>query len=189
MANRADPRRVRMLSAHFKKATKEPNEYIKFAIDEKDVNVWFVKFYGLDTPYKGGEYIAKFIAPENFPYDPPKFEFLTPNGLYDADGKMRPCVSIGEYHKGDYPSVLGMHEFPMQILGTLISWDTLGHGISVVNTTEDEKQKLADQSAEFNRTRFTEINDMIEAQYAKYSEGFPKKEGAGASAEAESKTE
>ena len=179
MASRADPRRVRMLNAHFKKATKEPNEYIKFAIDEDDVNVWWVKFYNLDTPYKGGESIAKFIAPENIPYDPPKFEFLTPNGLYDADGKMRPCVSIGEYHKGDYPSVLGMHEFPMQILGTLISWDTLGHGISVINTTEDQKQKMADESVEYNKRKYERINDMIEQQYAEYSAKFPKSAEAG----------
>lgn len=169
-----DPRRIRMLNAHFKKATREKNDYIKFAMDEDDMNTWWIKFHGLDAPYKGGEYIAKFVAPENFPFDPPNFEFLTPNGLYSSDGKMRPCVSIGEYHKGEYPSVLGMHEFPMQILGTLISWDSLGHGISVINTTEKEKQKMADDSVKFNEHNLSHINNLIESQYAEYSAKFPK---------------
>lgn len=165
----ADPKRIRMLQGHFRRATKEPNEYVKYAMDEDNVNVWYVKFHNLDTPYKGGEYIVKFIAPENFPYDPPKFEFLTPNGLYSADGRMRPCVSIGEYHKGEYPSVLGMHQFPVMILGTLIAWESLGHGISVINTTEKEKQKLADESVEYNETRLKRFNDMIESQYSSYT--------------------
>ena len=172
MAAKNDPKRVRMLTAHYRKAVKEDHPHIKFAMDETDVNVWYIKFHSLDTPYKGGEYIVKFTATKDFPFDPPGFEFLTPNGLYSVDGGMRPCVSNGEYHKGDYPSVLGMHHFPEQILGTLICWDSMTGGIAVINTTEKQKQKLADDSVMHNETRLAEYNDMIEAAYGEYSSKF-----------------
>lgn len=172
MASNSDPKRIRMLNAHYRKAIKESHPHVKFAMDEVDVNVWYIKFHSLDTPYKGGEYIVRFTAPKDFPFDPPGFEFLTPNGVFSIDGRMRPCVSIGEYHKGDYPSVLGMHHFPEQILGTLICWDALGGGISVINTTEAQKQKLADESVEFNETELREYNELIETAYTEYSSKF-----------------
>jgi ubiquitin-protein ligase len=171
--SRADPNRVRMLQGHYRRATASYDPYIKYAMDEDDINVWYVKFHNLDAPFKGGEYIAKFIAPKNFPYDPPGFEFLTPNGVYSVGGGSRPCISIGEYHSNAYPAVLGMHQFPVMILGTLLDYKMIEGGIAVMKTTAVEKQQYADESLNYNSIPLEVIDQMIERQYAEYSKKFP----------------
>ena len=69
------------------------------------MRVWYFLIGGLDTPFRGGEYLFKLIAPDEFPQKPPKFEFLTKNGVYTPGGPI--CISVGDFHTNDDPARTG----------------------------------------------------------------------------------
>jgi ubiquitin-protein ligase len=141
----------------------------------ESINKWYILlggFSGNDDEFTGGEYLCRLEAPANFPYEPPHFYFMTPNGVYDLEVKV--CISVGEFHKKDYPAVLKMSGFAMQLVSGFIGYAELNGGIHLVTTTKEEKQRLAAQSREFNRTVHKDIIDLIEKHYAVYSAAWPK---------------
>lgn len=170
-----DKRQTAVMMGHFKVATKEPNEFIRFVMSEDNACVWYIKFrhiFGFENEFEGGEYIIKMIAPENFPYAPPRFYFLTENGIYQVGVKV--CVAIGEYHKEDYPAALGMAGFAGRLLGGMTGWKDLGAGINIIKTSVAEKQRLAKASVAANEKNYADINKMIEDSYKGYSAKWDK---------------
>ena len=170
-----DKRQTAIMMGHFKKATQEPNEFIRFAMSEENACVWYIKFrhiVGFEDEFAGGEYIIRMIAPKDFPYSPPRFYFLTENGIYTPGVKV--CVAIGEYHKDEYPAALGMHGFAARLLGGMTGWRDLGAGINIVKTSVAEKKKLAAASVQANEEKCEKINRIIEDSYRGYSAKWDK---------------
>jgi hypothetical protein len=143
---------------------------IKLTITDED-NIVYVCFRhradpldrsGCVDPLIGGVYIFEFSPSSNFPFDPPMFKLLTPNGVYGVG--RQPCIEIGMYHHADYPSGMGLGMFIMNTIGGLICPDTLGHGIEILSTSVLERQKLAKESEEYNRKHLIDnhyIRDLL----------------------------
>jgi ubiquitin-protein ligase len=162
-------RKSRVMMAQFRKATANPNDFAKFTMTD-DVNTWYILINGVagnDNEFVGGEYLVKIFAPADFPFDPPHFYFLTANGVYGTESKV--CVSIGEFHKKDYPAALGMSGFVTQLVSGMIGWREIGHGIQILNTTIEDKKELAARSVASNAAYYANIVDMINASFAEYS--------------------
>lgn len=165
-----DPRFIRIMMAQFKKATKEPNEFIKFHMDEEKPWIWHIllsNFTGDKDEYKGGQYIFRMEAPADFPHNPPHFYARTPQGLYEIDQKV--CINIGEWHKDQYRAALGMDGFANQLVSGLIGWETMGGGIKILTTSLAQKQELALKSPEYNKKNLEPILIAIEQSYQGYS--------------------
>ncbi|SIP85775.1 Ubiquitin-conjugating enzyme E2 [Pacmanvirus A23] len=179
-----DRRQVAIMAAQMKKATIEPNEFIKFAFkSESETNVWYItlsNFSGDDGEFsyqvtdesgniktKYGEYLVRVELPGNFPFDPPHFYFLTENGLYGVGTKV--CISIGEFHKDQYRAALGVSGFCNQLVSGLIGWKSMGGGIAITKTTDKQKKELAAKSYDYNRSHYPEIIEKVETAYAIYS--------------------
>lgn len=165
-------RYIKTVMAHFDKAIKEPSDYCKFAMDEEgDIHVVYVLIHNLpgkEGEFQNGEYIVKILLTEGFPYHPPEFIFLTPNGIYGHGKKC--CISIGSYHKDQYPASLGISGFALEIVNGLMNYDQMGHGINLLlKTPIKHLQHLAEISKDYNKEKWKNINDMINGQYEKYS--------------------
>jgi ubiquitin-protein ligase len=171
----------------YKKATKEPNQYVKFAIKSADEpHIWYIllnNFAGNDEEFEGGEYLVRMEAPQprpasksgeqdrpGFPFEPPHFYMLTHNGVYGVDKKV--CISIGEFHADQYRATLGMSGFADNLVSGLIGWRELGGGIEIKTTTAKEKAKLAKESVASNYEQYPEIMELINTSYAAYSAKF-----------------
>jgi ubiquitin-conjugating enzyme E2 J2 len=168
-------RQAKIMMAQFKSATKEPNEFIKFAMSEDDTNVWYILISGVagnEDEYATGEYLCKMVAPKDFPYSPPEFYMMTKNGLYDINRKV--CISIGEFHKDQYRASLGMCGFANQLVSGLIGWKELGSGISIVKTSTEDKKTIAKQSKDYNSKKHPEIMQLIETSFNQYSSSWTK---------------
>lgn len=155
-----DARFVKTLMAHYKKATTSPHPYIKVAMDPSNVAVWYFLIHNLDDAYKGGEYLFKMTAPKDFPFKPPTFVCMTPNGFYETGGPI--CISIGEFHSNNYRPTLGMMGFAEQVMAGLIDAKNMGHGIRLVNTTDAVKKDLADKSVAFNKKNHQELLNLFD---------------------------
>ncbi|ESO10838.1 hypothetical protein HELRODRAFT_71946 [Helobdella robusta] len=87
---------VRFLQLELKKIHSEPVEGFRvFLPDDSNIFVWDVAIFGPpDTLYQGGYFKAQMKFPQDYPYSPPKFNFLTrmwhPN-IYE-NGEV--CISI-----------------------------------------------------------------------------------------------
>lgn len=161
-------RRNKIILSQFKKITERKDTYIKYLI--RDVNEWYIKIYGFDgdnNEFADGEYIAKLTIPEEFPYKPPSFAMMTPNGVYDMGGPI--CISVGEFHSQNYLPVLGIGGFAYQLLSGFIGWKSLGSGIRLLDTTIEKKKQFAINSKIYNQKHLKEIDDAIDAAYENYS--------------------
>lgn len=170
-----DRRLTAVLVNQFKTAVKEPHEYLKFCMDEKDVKTWYIMlsgFEGDEGEYKGGQYIVRVVLPNDFPYNPPQFYFMTEQGLYGVETKV--CISIGEYHKDQYRAALGVRGFCNQLVSGLIGWKDMGSGIQILSTSNKEKSRLARASQAYNERHNADILRKINDSYNGYSAAWPK---------------
>lgn len=90
-------KKIKSLQNHYQQVylvRGHPNFWI--VIDPGDICTWYVLLHSLGNKNKGGEYLMRMTAPDNYPFGPPKFELFTPNPRYTI-GQSRPCVSMGEY--------------------------------------------------------------------------------------------
>lgn len=166
MANRQNA----IMRKQYSLATENPHPYLKFYMDEANSTRWYVLISGCvgrENEFEGGEYLVRIEVPPKYPLDPPHFYFMTPQGLYGTETKV--CVSIGEYHKENYRAVLGIVGFCENLVSGLIGWESLGHGIAILNTNMAEKKKLAAASREYNTRNNQQFIDKINSAFADYS--------------------
>jgi len=174
-------RRTKILVRQYEKFMKSPapNPHLLCAVDEQDVGIWYFLLGGLDIPYCYGEYIFKLTAPSDFPMSPPRFEFLTQNGVFEPGGAI--CISIGEFHAKDAPgkhgahgfrATLGMSGFADQIPSALICPDQL-EGIRIKNRPDSSKRRFANRSREKNKIEFPELCSLFEDIITRFPESEP----------------
>ena len=122
------PATARVLANQYRIALAKPFEHLLVWADEADLRRWFFLVVGLEPPFAGGEFVFLLTAPDTFPQEPPKFEFLTPNGVFEPGGPI--CISIGEFHAHDAPGAsggqgwrpcLGMLGFAREVVNALVS--------------------------------------------------------------------
>ena len=163
--------RIPSIKKQYKKCISGPDPHMKFLMCD-DIGVWYILFeniLGDEDEYKGGQYLAKFTMPDEFPYKPPQFQILTPNGLYDIEGKV--CVSIGEFHSNQYPAVLGINGFAKNLVSGWIGWKlvSVGESIGILYTDVATKRELAEISSAYNEIYYADIIAQINDNYAEYS--------------------
>ncbi len=163
-------RQAAIVAGQYKLAVKQPDVYLKFAMDEKDYNKWYILLSGFDGDegeYTGGEYLVRIKLPADFPYSPPEFYFMTEQGLYGTETKV--CISIGEYHKADARAALKVDGFCNQLISGLIGWRDMGGGIQILQTSVEQKKRYAAKSREYNLKYNAEILNKINDAYNGYS--------------------
>jgi ubiquitin-protein ligase len=97
---------------------------------DENLRTWIILVAGLGGPAAGGEFMFALTAPPTFPASPPSVVCLTPNGVYDTGMKI--CVSIGEFHPGNWRPALGMAGFAREIAATIEEPGEVDHGIGVL---------------------------------------------------------
>jgi ubiquitin-protein ligase len=163
-----DNRGVAIMQAQFKKAVSEPNEHIKFMMSDRP-NLWYIligNFNGNEDEFEKGAYLVRMIAPADFPFNPPRFYFMTPNGVYEVEKKV--CINIGEYHKDQYRAALGMAGFASQLVSGMIGWRELGNGINIVHTDAKKKRAMALDSARYNAEKHGQLIENINGAFDTY---------------------
>jgi ubiquitin-protein ligase len=148
-------RLTKVLMAQYSRFLKDPHPNLVAQIDEQDVRIWYFLIYGVDEPFKEGEFIFRLVASNEFPHKPPSFDFITPNGVYETGGKI--CISISEFHNQNWRPSLGMAGFATQVYNGLVCFNELGHGIRILQTNKFEKKSLAFESKTFNMCKFNTI--------------------------------
>jgi len=132
---------------------------------ENDLLTWFFIVHDLqETPFEGGIYFGKILLDEQYPLKPPNFIFITPNGRFETDKKI--CTTFSAYHQETYTSTWNI----MSMMEGMISFMTDKNpdkGIGSLETTDEEKCRLAENSLEWNKSNdifistFHDIDTLI----------------------------
>ncbi len=147
------------LSNESKLLKQQPLGYISAYPDEHNPLIWYFLLVGQKgTQYYGGQYIGEIHHSPKYPAEPPDYYMRTPNGRYEIDKKI--CLTNSSYHKGDWSST-------WNILSILIAFysiwlDDGEHGISHIKKSPEERKKLANESIQFNRTKYAKIYEKFD---------------------------
>lgn len=144
-----------------------------FPSGDDDLNKLYFYMFGIegkDGAFVGGEYLGHLVLTDKYPSSPPNFVFMTPNGVYDPN-KGTPCVSTGVYHQSDTRGVhgwaagTGFMGFMLDIWGTFMDPESLGHGIHVLKFDVSSCKRLAENSREHNERTYPEIMAKLYETY------------------------
>lgn len=140
----------------YKYALSQNNPNLCFYMNPDDVTSIYVLIYnvvGTHNEFEGGEYLVHMKIPENYPFSPPVFRFLTPQGRCNINVAV--CIDIGHFHSENYRPSLGLYGFAMSLYSFLLSDVT--DGINIINCGVEEKRRLAASSVEYNKTNYADI--------------------------------
>ena len=135
-----------------------PLPNIKIAYDTNNLLDWYCMIYDLnEEEYKNGQYIFNIKMSPNYPFDPPEFYFLTPNGRFDIDKKL--CFSNSSYHKESWSPLWTIKTIILGFLSFFLEKKSSGIGHLVASI--DEKIIFAEKSQEYNKTKLKKYLDLF----------------------------
>lgn len=95
--------------------------------------------------YENGFYHGKLIFPAEFPFKPPSIYMMTPSGRFKTNTRL--CLSISDYHPDTWNPAWSVSTILTGLLSFMLETSpTLGS----IETSDDEKRYLAQQSSQFN---------------------------------------
>lgn len=163
-----------IIQRYFLKAVKDPDEYVMYAVDPDNNKIWYALIRNVNGPndeFKGGQYMFRIEISDKFPFEPPRFYALTPNGFYNTNNIC--CISQGEYHKHEYKAVLGIDGFIKELWNGLMNYHEMGSGINLITTTQADKKRLAAESHAYNQKYLSKEFKLIIDSFSEYSKKWP----------------
>lgn len=140
-----------------KRITKEIQLYEKsnFVFDnlilqykEDDLYTWYFVIYNLkDTDYENGVYLGTVSLPNNYPFKAPDFKFLTHTGRFEINKKL--CTTFTGFHNDQWCPSWNICSMCAGLTSFMTDTFTAeSKGIGGIQTTKEEKQKIANNSHE-----------------------------------------
>jgi len=115
------------------------SDFIADALED-DIFEWhFVVRGPPDTEFEGGVYHGRILLPADYPFKPPSFMMLTPNGRFQTGVKI--CLSISSHHPEHWQPSWSVRTALMALIAFM---PTPGQGaLGSVDFTKEERQALA----------------------------------------------
>jgi len=131
-----------------------------------ELTTWYARFLNLADEFSDGEYLVKVSLKSRFPQEAPDVQMLTPNGVYEINGTVI-CTGYGAHHQHTYTPAKGIHGVLGSVLGNMLDWQNVSHGIGFIKSDTALKQKLAKQSKPYNRKYYDSLISQFEEKYGK----------------------
>lgn len=98
-----------------------------------------------DSAFSTGVYHGRIEFPMDYPFSPPNFMFLTPNGRFDTRVKI--CLSVTTFHKEAWQPVWGVRTMLLAIREHFRVEDK--GAIGYLGVSEEDRRKLAEESHKY----------------------------------------
>jgi ubiquitin-conjugating enzyme E2 J2 len=157
---------IRRLKQDYVHLKKDPMPYIAAEPLPSNILEWHFIIQGPeDSPFEGGYYHGKLVFPKDYPYGPPQFYMITPNGRFAVDRSI--CMSMSAYHPGSWNPTWTVSTLLEGFLSFMLDKSLALHTIT---TSAYEKHKMAIDSLDFNLKKsivkelFPELYDKMSAE-------------------------
>lgn len=112
---------------------------------EDDIFDWQFAIRGpSDTEFEGGIYHGRIQLPAEYPFKPPSFTLLTPNGRFETQTKI--CLSISNYHPEHWQPSWSVRTALVALIAFMPTEP--GGALGSLDQTKEEKRALAIKSRE-----------------------------------------
>ncbi|MCO5591445.1 hypothetical protein L7F22_045428 [Adiantum nelumboides] len=137
-----------------------------------------------DSEFEGGIYHGRIQLPSEYPFKPPSFMLLTPNGRFETQTKI--CLSISQFHPEHWQPSWSVRTALVALIAFM---PTKGNGaIGSLEFTKEERKALAVKSVEAppkygtaeRQKVIDEIHEEMVTRAQKLTEKNPKETDSGA---------
>ncbi|KAK9797429.1 hypothetical protein WJX73_001948 [Symbiochloris irregularis] len=94
--NHRNPAVKRILQEIKEITSDNSQEFLAEALEDNIFEWHYVVRGAPDTDFRGGIYHGRILLPADYPFKPPSFTMLTPNGRFETNAKI--CLSISSHH-------------------------------------------------------------------------------------------
>jgi ubiquitin-protein ligase len=134
---------------------------ILVALSPEDQLNWYCMIHDLQEQcYVGGEYIFQIRLSPRYPFEPPDFYMLTPNGRFETGRKL--CFSNSSMHAESWSPMWTIRTMIMGFVSFFL--DATSSGAGHLNMSPEAKKNFADASKQFNIDNNSEILALISQQ-------------------------
>uniref|UniRef100_A0A6C0H190 UBC core domain-containing protein n=1 Tax=viral metagenome TaxID=1070528 RepID=A0A6C0H190_9ZZZZ len=128
---------------------KNIDKNFKIYVSDKNLMDWYILYSNIDDErFKNGEYLLHIKLQEGYPFKPPEFKWLTPNGRFEINTKI--CYNISTYHEETWNPLWRMRTIIIGILSMLLEKNTAGIG-HLQNITLEKFIELSNKSKNYNK--------------------------------------
>ncbi|KAF0715820.1 Aste57867_3189 [Aphanomyces stellatus] len=121
-----------------------PIEHIEAVPLESNILEWHYVIRGVGI-YDGGYYHGKLKFSPDYPWKPPSIYMLTPSGRFETNKRL--CLSMSDYHPETWNPAWTVGTI---LVGLFSFMNEQSRTNGSIETTRDEKRKLAAASLAFN---------------------------------------
>lgn len=136
---------VKRILQEVKEMQSNPSEdYMSLPLEENIFEWQFAIRGPQDTEFEGGIFHGRIQLPAEYPFKPPSFMLLTPNGRFETQTKI--CLSISQYHPEHWQPSWSVRTALVALIAFM---PTKGNGaIGSQDFTAEERKALALKSVE-----------------------------------------
>lgn len=138
---------------------RDPIPHVRVACDKSKDNLdWYCLITSLCEEHLiGGEYILHIKLSPRYPFEPPDFFFLTPNGRFKTQTKL--CFSNSSHHKETWSPIWNLRTIIMGFLSIFL--DKESKGIGHLENSREVIKDFASKSKKYNETHLKKILAMF----------------------------
>lgn len=119
---------------------------------------WHFTFRGPpDSEFSSGVYHGRICLPSNYPFGPPSFKFLTPNGRFEVNAKI--CLSVSSAHPEQWQPAWGIRTM-IEALRTFMATPSPG-AIGSIEWPKDKRLECANLSLSYTCPQCKTSNSVI----------------------------
>jgi ubiquitin-protein ligase len=131
-----------------------PLDYITVYPDENNNLIMYFLINGQkDTDFEGGHYIGKIIHSNNYPFEPPDYYMLTPNGRFNINTKI--CLTNSSFHRETWNAGWTISSLLNGFYSVFIDDDV--DGIGKIKDSKTKRHSYALNSIVYNIDNFNDI--------------------------------
>mmetsp|Transcript_11415 Transcript_11415/g.28798 ORF Transcript_11415/g.28798 Transcript_11415/m.28798 type:complete len:238 (-) Transcript_11415:293-1006(-) len=136
---------------------KEPSDDYTAAPLEDNLFEWHFTIRGPpDSVFEGGVYHGRIVLPLNYPFKPPDFFFLTPNGRFELGTKI--CLSISGFHPEDWQPSWSVRTALIALIAFMVSDET---SVGSLEYPPSERRALASRSVHWECAKCGPIAPLL----------------------------
>ena len=127
---------------------------------EDDIFDWHFALFGPPgTPFERGIYHGRIVLPPEYPFKPPSFVLLTPNGRFETNTKI--CLSISQHHPKQWQPSWSIRA---ALTAIRAFFPTPPEGaVGSLDWSDDVRRELAERSWRAREPTFTHGNEARRA--------------------------
>lgn len=153
------------LRKEYQQLMKNPILNMKIYVNPDNILKWYFCIYNLsekDNPwYHGGEYYGWIEMHHDYPYKPPSYYMLTPNGRFEIEKSI--CTTNSSFHMKNWNPLWTLDSLFRGFLSLFLE-DNSNQQLSVnhLHTSSHIKKQFALRSKEYNQTHNTKLNSIMD---------------------------